>query len=310
MQSLLIELTALLSCWLCIAAWQRDRTARGRRLFIAISAACCIWSAASLGQLHGALAPQDVDRMAFLAILPLPSLWLALALVVRGSPIVARAPWALGLLLAPGAFCFTLLFQDAETAAWFAANDPAGEWQAGPLFWANAGYAWAQALIASSLFVASARTLRTRRERFRRIAVGLLSLSPMLGNAFYVLSGLPGLDPTPVLLGASLVVLRSELFSGDLLQALPVSQQDLVNQLPRPLILTDHSGRVTEINPAAEACLAVAKADALERHVDGLLEEAAFAPEFERWSLVADGREAGFILLPKRPKADDEETPE
>ena len=309
MQSLLIELTVLLSFWLCLAAWQRDRSARGRRLFIALCAAACIWAAAGLGDLHGALDPDQVDRLAYLAILPLPALWLALALVVRGSPIVQRAPWGLLLLLTPPAVCYVLLFQGPELSSWFLRNAADGEPRPGPLFWLNAGYAWLLAGLGSLHFLASARALRTRPERVARVAVGLLSTTPMLANAFYVMTGMPGIDPTPILLGASLVGLRSELFSGDLLHALPVSQHDLVSQLPRPLILTDLVGRVTEINPAAEACLAVAKADALDRNVDVLLSEASFAPQFERWSLVADGREAGFILLPRRRKDDDGELP-
>lgn len=306
MYPMLIELTVLLSFWLCLAAWQRDRLARGRSLFIAMCAAVSIWSAAELGRAHGALGPEAVDRLAFLAILPLPSLWLALALVVRGAPIAQQAPWALALLLAPGAVCYALLFQEPEVAGWFLRIDE-GQALTGPLFWANAGYAWMLAGLGSFHFLMSARQLRSRRERIMRVCVGLLSATPMLVNAAFLITGMPGIDPTPILLGACLVGVRSALFSGDLLQALPVSQHDLLSQLPRPLILTDLTGRVTAINPAAETCLAVAKADALDRNVAGLLEQASFAPEFEHWSLVAHGREAGFILLPKRPKPGDGE---
>ena len=305
MQSLVTELSVLLSFWLCLSAWQRDRTARGRRLFIAMSGLVCVWGAAGLGQVHGALPPGGADRLAFLAILPLPALWLGLALVVRGSPLVDRAPWALGLLLVPGAVCYGLLLQGPQLAHWFLLSGPYGVSRPGPLFWLNAGYGWALASLGSLHFLLSARSLRSRRERAKRCLVGALSIAPVVGNVVYVSWGLPGIDPTPILLAATLVALRSDLFSGDLLQALPVSQHDLVSRLPKPLILTDLHGRVTEINPAAEACLAVAKADALDRHIEGLFEQASFAPEFERWSLVAHGREAGFILLPQRARATD-----
>jgi PAS domain-containing protein len=309
MQALLIELTALLSFWLCLATWQRDRTARGRRLFIALSALVGIWSASGLGRIHGALDPVSVDRLAFLAILPFPTLWLCLALSVRGSPLLERAPWVLALLLAPGAVCYALLLQGPDLAGWFVTSGPLGQSQPGPLFWLNAGYSWMLSGLGSFHFLWSARSLRSPRARLKRRIVGVLSFGPMIANGLYVLWGLPGVDPTPILLGATLVALRSDLFSGDLLQALPVSQHDLVSRLPKPLILTDLSGRVTEINPAAEACLAVARADALDRNIEGLLEQATFAPEFERWSLVAHGREAGFILLPRRPKPPGLEAP-
>lgn len=304
MQSLLFELTALLSFWLCLNAWQRDRSARGRRLFIALTGTVCAWSTAWLGHLHGALGHDAIHRIAYLGILPLPVIWLALALVVRGARIVERAPWALWLLLAPGAVCYALLFQEGEAAALFlsAGNGPAARLTPGPLFYANAGYGWLLASLGSYHVVMSARSLRSRRERVARVVAGLLTLSPMLGNAAYLAMGMPGLDPTPILVAACLVAFRSVLFSGNLLQALPLSQHDLLSQLPEPLILTDGSGRVIEINPAAEACLAVVKADALDRNVEGLLEQSDIAPEFERWSLVADGAEVGSILLPMRPK--------
>jgi PAS domain-containing protein len=265
-------------------------------------AAVCTWSAAALGGLHQAVDPLAMDRLAFLAILSFPALWLWLALVVGGSRLTERAPWALAVLLAPGAGLYALLLQGPEIAGWFLTSGPYGEAQTGPLFWLNAGYSWMLSTLGTLHCFWSARSLRAPRERFKRRAVAVLSAAPLLGNAVYVLWGLPGIDPTPVLLGATLVALRSNLYAGDLLQTLPVSQHDLVSQLPEPLILTDLTGRVTEINPAAQTCLAVARADALDRHVEGLLEQASFAPEFERWSLVAHGREAGFILLPRRPR--------
>lgn len=298
----LLELTALLACWLCLSAWQRDRTIRGRRLFIAMCLAVFAWSAGALTETLEAVTPADVDRLAYLGILVVPPLWLALALVLRDAAIAERAPWALALLLAPGCGLYVLLYQDPAISAWFTSVHADGTETFGPLWWLNAGYAWTLTILGTLHFGWSARSLRERRDRIRRITVASLTAVPLVANVAYVAAGLPGLDPTPILLGAWLVLLRSELFSGDLLQALPIAQHDLLSQLPTPLILTDLAGRVTEINPAAQACLGVAKADALERNIEALLEDAAFAPEFDRWALVAQGREAGQILLPARAK--------
>jgi PAS domain-containing protein len=172
----------------------------------------------------------------------------------------------------------------------------------GPLWWVHSIYGWCLAFLACFQLALSARQLRHVAHRFRRVALSVSGAVPLLANLVYVHTGAPGLDPTPMLLAAWLVGLRSDLFSGDLLQALPVVQHDLVSQLPTPLILTDRGGRVTEINPAAQASLGVLKADALDRHIEALLEGAAFAPEFDRWPLVAQGQEAGSILLPAAEK--------
>lgn len=299
MTALLLELTALLSFWLCLAAWQRDRSARGRRLFITLCGAVFLWSAGSLAETVGAMPRTEAERLSYPGILALGPIWLALALVVRGARIAERAPWLLLVMLAPGAAVYSLLFQEPETAAWFMSSAPGGETRFGPLWWVHAGYASILAAVGSCQFGLSAKRLRSGRAKLRRVSLTALGVVPLVASAIYVWTGVPGIDPTPMLLGAWLVGLRSELFSGDLLQALPVAQHDLVSQLPTPLILTDLAGRVTEINPAAQACLGVTKADALDRNIDALLESAAgFAPSFERWALVAQGKEAGSILLP------------
>ncbi len=202
MTELLLELTALLTFWLCLAAWQRDRTARGRRLFIALSACVFAWTTASLADAHDALLPGDVRRLTYLGVLALPALWLALSLVVRGSALAERAPWALAATLAPGACCYVLLFQAPDLAAWFIGQAPGGEPVYGPLWWANTGYSWVLAGLGSLHFFLSAGRLRARRDRIRRVCVAVGSTLPMLANAAYILSGMPGLDPTPILLGA------------------------------------------------------------------------------------------------------------
>jgi len=304
MIELLLELTALLALWLCLTTWQRDRTAPGRRLFIALSGAVFLWSAGSLAAQTGGLDPRAAGHVSLPGMLAMPGLWLALALVVRGSHAAKRAPWGLAVILAPGALGYALHLLGPERIPALLAGE-AGDGIAADLRWLHAGYAWSLGLLGALHFGSSARSLRHRSDRVRRFALALLCAAVVAGSAAHVLVGLPGPDVTPVLLGALLVALRSELFSGDLLLAVPLSQLDLLSQLPTPVILTDLAGRVTAINPAALACLAVAKADALDRNLEALLEQAAFAPPFERFSLVARGREAGGILLPARPKSED-----
>jgi PAS domain-containing protein len=311
----LLELTALLSFWLCLTTWQRDRTTRGRRLFIALCGAVFFWTTGILAETLGAMSHTEAGRLSNLGLLFLAPTWFALALVVRRAPIAERSTWALALILAPGAAIYVLLLQEPELAGWFMVSAPGEQTQLGPLGWLHAGYAWCLAALGAYHFGRSAQRLREDRDKLRRVALAVAGCVPLIASVVYTTTGAPGFDPTPMLLGAWLVTLRSELFSGDLLQALPLVQLDLVSQLPTPLILADPAGRVTEINPAAQACLGVTKADALDRNIDAMLESAAFAPAFDRWPLVARGREAGSILLladakrgeepPESPSAED-----
>ena len=296
MVELLFELMTLLTVWLCLSTWQRDRTAPGRRLFMALCLAVSLWSAANLATVRGALPPQMVDRILYLGVLTVPVLWFALALRGRGAPVAARSMGLVALLLAPGAACYAILLA-GDPQGWFLRRTASGASELGPLWWAQAGYAWAIASAGSVQFIRGALQTGDREARIRRLGAGITSLTPILGNLLFAGWGNSNLDPTPFFLGATLVTLRSALYAGDLLQALPISHHDLLSHIPTPLILTDLDERVTEINPAAQLRLAVDRRDALERRLDTLLEDAPDPPEFERWPLVAEGREAGHIHL-------------
>jgi hypothetical protein len=146
--ALLFELMTLLTVWLCLSAWQRDRNAPGRSLFMALSLGVALWSAANLATLHGALPPRVVDRILYLGVLTVPVLWLALALRVRGAPVAERAAGPIALLLSPGAACYVILLA-GDPDGWFLRRDGDGAAQLGTLWWLHAGYAWAIATAGS-----------------------------------------------------------------------------------------------------------------------------------------------------------------
>jgi PAS domain-containing protein len=297
----LFELMTLLTVWLCLSAWQRDRNASGRRLFMGLCLAATVWSAAALATIRGALPPGAIDRILYLGILTVPVLWFALALRARGAPIAERAIGPLALLMAPGAACYAILLA-GDPGGWFLRRGGDGAIQLGPLWWAYAGYGWAIATAGSVQFIRRALQTGERDARIRRLGAAITSLTPILASLVYAGWGHSNVDPTPLFLGATLVTLRSDLYAGDLLQALPISQHDLVSHIPTPLILTDLDGHVIEINPAAQLRLGFARSDSLGRGLDAILEDAPDPPDFERWPLVAAGREAGCIhlIVPKK----------
>lgn len=296
MVELLFELMTLLTVWLCLSAWQRDRNAPGRRLFMGLCLGVAVWSAANLATVRGALPPAVVDRILYLGVLTVPVLWFALALKVRAAPIVERAIGPASLLMAPGAACYALLLA-GDPEGWFLRRGAIGTAELGPLWWAHAGYGWVIATAGSVQFIRGALQTGERDARIRRLGAGITSLTPILGSLVFASWGNSNVDPTPLFLGATLVTLRSALYSGDLLQALPISHHDLVSHIPTPLVLTDLDDRVIEINPAAQLRLGIARVDALDRSLDAILKDAPDPPDFERWPLVAAGREAGRIHL-------------
>jgi PAS domain-containing protein len=307
MLALLYELMTLLMLWLCLSTSQRDRSAPGRHLFMALCLGVSLWSAAHLATDRMALPPWVADRLLYLGVLSVAPLWFALVLRVRGRPVGERSAGPIALLLAPGAACYALVLT-GDPEGWFLGQADGGV-TFGPLWWAHSGYAWAIATTASVRFVRGALQMPETEARIRRLGTGLMSFTPILGSLAYVAAGLRGDDPTPLFLGATLVALRSELYAGDLLQAIPVSHHDLVGHIPTPLILTDLDDRVTEINPAAQVRLGITRSDALGRRLGAIRREALESAELERWALVAAGREAGHILLIRPRKKHGAEVP-
>ena len=114
-------------------------------------------------------------------------------------------------------------------------------------------------------------------------------------------------DPTPLLLGAALLALRSAIFSGGLLQALAVSQHDLIQQLPLGVILTDRRGVVIDVNPAAERRLCVSRASAVGRTLDAILSEAESHVCADVVPIFSQDREAGQLVLIDPPGKEEDE---
>lgn len=292
----LLELTLLLAFWLIVQTSHRDRATRSRGLFIALAGAVFVWNLGVLLALEGALPPVWVDRVSYAGVACIPALWLGLALEVAGSRRIRRRPWLPALWALPQVFAYALLWFP-QLAHWTLVTDPGGATTPGPAWWAAAAWAWGLALCGSGVLVRSA--LRGRRHPRATVRLGLAAaaLAPLLGNLAYVATGMLGPDPTPLLLCAALVVLRSALFAGDLLGGVPVSQHGLIEALPVPLLLTDRYGTVIAANRAAEARLGIDRRDAFLRSLDAVVREARDEPRVDLWPLVAGGREIGCVVL-------------
>lgn len=302
----LLELTLLLAFWLVIQTSHRDRATGTRGLFIALTAAVFVWGLGVLLGLEDALAPVWVDRLSYAGVVCIPALWLGLALEVAGSRRLRRRPWLPLVWALPQLLAYALLWVP-ELAHWTLVSGPGGEVTLGPAWWGAAVWAWGLSLAGSAVLVRSALRGRRHPRASVRLGLALAALAPLCGNGVYVATGMQGPDPTPLLLCAALVVLRSALFAGDLLGGVPVSQHGLIEALPVPLLLTDRHGTVIAANRAAEARLGIDRRDAFLRSLDAVVREAREEPEVAPWPIVAAGSEIGSVVLldssVKRPGA-------
>ena len=164
-------------------------------------------------------------------------------------------------------------------------------------------YSLTIATAGSLIFVWAGLTQRRLPHAKRLLLVGVMGLVPVLGNAGWIAAGRNWpIDPSPLLLAVALLGLRSAVFSGGILQALPVSQHDLIEHLPFGVLLTDRRGTVIDVNPAAERRLGISEAHALGRNLEAVMASADAALSIESVPVTSAGREAGHLVLLDPPR--------
>ncbi len=298
LSGLVLEMLALLALWQCLGAWQWDTATPGRRAFIPLALASALWCVGELcaeRELLGTLASQ---RIAYLGALALPPLWLGVSAHAARLDMARRAPWFAGLLLAPQGVIYALLYAGPWSHLFLSPPDASGQAVSGPLWWVNLVYSAALVATGACVLVTSAVRDRDTGRWDLRLLAGIASLVPLAGLVAPALGLVPATPLlAPLLFGAALLALRSAVFAGGLMQAMPISQRDLIHQLPLGVILTDPRGVVLAVNLAAQRRLGIPARYALGRTLDGVLDEVGDELLIEVTSVRSGKREAGQIVL-------------
>ena len=300
-----LELTTLLAFWLCLSLWQRNFQVAAQRLFIGLTLACAAWCLGDICYWSGLLDALDADRISLLGALAIPALWLGLAAHVADIRAFNNRPWLVLVLMLPCAASYPLLYIDAWTD-WFLRIEPDGSTVFGPVLWYVTAYSWTLTGLGSALLLVAAVNLRGPGQWPRRIGIVLAGILPLAADAVFLnLEASWKHDLCPVALGAALLMLHGAIFSGGLLNTLPISQLNLVTHLPVPILITDRYGTVIDVNPDARAHIGMTVHRMLWRRIDEVLRDIPGQPEPDVWPLVARGREIGQIVLLDPPgKAD------
>jgi PAS domain-containing protein len=294
--ALLLEAVLLLALAVGLGVWQRDSATTGRVTFCAVCLAGVTMTLGELLVLRGVTGEYLADRIKYAGVIALPPLWLGFAAHVARVDVARRIPWFPLLLGVPGLLCYAIMWS-GRLGSLFVTSVEGGEDVYGPLWWAANFYGQTLALGGSLLLASTA--LRSRRNPFRtsRLLLACASLLPVFGNALYV-GGLLSwpYDPTPLMLGAVLLVMRGAVFEDSLLEPLPVSQRALIHQLPLALILTDRRGQVVEMSDTAGNRLGVSESFALGRSLDEVLGWSEPTP-FHALDLTRRGASSGQLVL-------------
>lgn len=267
------EATAVLMLWLALSVWQRDRRTPGALFFAVLCAAVMLWCLADVGFYGGLLGAEARNRIAFLGILTIPACWVGVAAHSAGLPLVRRVAWSPALLWLPGLVLYLTLFAGPWADLFVVSNGSAGD--EGPLFDAWTAYAYALLAFGTGVFVVGIWRWPGERRLPRAVALVAGVTIPVLGNAVHVLGihRFP-IDPTPVLIGAAALPLRSAIFRAGFFDVVPVEQQDLLMRLPIGIVLADDQRGILQINRRAQEILGISRDLALGRSIEALLAEA------------------------------------
>jgi signal transduction histidine kinase len=267
-----------------------------------------MWAIGELVIRHGG-APEEVllgRRILYLGTALLPIGWIWTAAVAAQADWLRRAPWRLALPALLQAFFYSCLYWD--TRGWFVAwsqQTPAF----GPLFWAHAGLSWTLIGLGVVYFFGAAVRLRKASPE-RMLSISVAALAPLLGNIVYLIAQ-PGVgnDPTPILLGFGILLIRLAVLESGLTPFLPVARRDVIEQLRVGVLVADLDGRIVDANPAAgwilrkdigagtqlDAVLAGAAADTTRSIEVQTFPVSGSFGEVGRCAVLTDRTEAGLL---------------
>lgn len=293
---LTLELATLLALALALGVVQKNRTTPGRISFVVLALACMLWSLGEVLLLRGVVSGVVAERVAYAGMLALPALWLGFTAHAAGLEVARRVPWFGAIFLLPGA-SFYLLLYSSHWGSLFVTTAQGGAAQYGPLWTFWAAYAHLLAIGGTALLIVTAVRWPHREQVAQPIVLGVAPLFPLAGNLLYHWTGAAWpADPTPILIGIALLALRSALFPGGMLQTLPISQRELLHQLPFGLILTDRFGTVIEINDVASSRLQTTENHIVGKSLGSALAATGVVP-LRSTPLRHSGRAIGEIVL-------------
>jgi PAS domain S-box-containing protein len=287
-----LGLGTLLSLALAAYAWRRRRHVPTAVVFTVFNLAVAFWTGVYMLELCSAQpAALFWANTAYFGIVIVPASWLVFALLFSG-----RGQWVtrrvLALLCIEPAATVLLAWTNPWHALFRRSVHVIPSWEPGPAFWAHTVYSYALVL-AGTLLVARCVTGGPRLWRGQSGVLVAAALAPLAANAIYLsgLSPLGNLDLSPFGFGLASLAVTWGVFRERLLDLVPVARDVVLERLTDAVMVLDSSERVVDLNPAAEALLGRAAADAVGQRLGGLLEG------------LAEGIGAGEIVLGAPPAA-------
>ena len=292
-----LSIGALLSVGLALYAWGR-REVPGAKYFALSMVAVAAWSAASaMTYLSASLATKILwTDLQYIGITVVPFAWLlfSMAYTGYGERIIPRVVGLLALhpLLTNLAIWTNGSHRLFRIEAWLVnvgSQETLGNTM-GPLFWLHTAYAYG--LLLAGFYLLARYHLQTASPYRRQGAALLIALVVPWGANVATLLGpatLAYVDLTPFAFAVSGAVIAWALWRHRLLDLVPVARDAAMRSLSSGVIVLDPSGRVVDLNPAAEATVGLAAKAAVGQDFRDVLPEAGYL--LSRYRDVNEGRD-------------------
>jgi len=235
--------------WMALDLFSPERRRRSLSLgFLGITAG--LWAFGDLLELS-AHAPQQIviaRSFTYVGACFIGACWLWVSLQAARPRWWVRRPWLIALAFVPSALFYSCVYWDHQ--GWFV------DWAThdrGPLFIAHTAWSWSLIAIGIAGFGQAARRLR-KASRARMIVLLVGTLTPLVGNAIYLVYGTP-IDPTPLLLGFGGLLIRYAIVDAGMTFFLPLGRNDVVEQLEVGVVVADLENTVVDANQASHVLL-------------------------------------------------------
>ncbi len=269
-----MQLTSLLSIYLgtvavtllvALQTWQRRRTPGARQLTILMIAAALWASADGMALLSWSLQAKIAFAMiSHIGIQSIPVFFFLFVLSYTGEEKVSSSRWLWLIWVVPFLSLVAVFTNERHYLFWsdFRLVETAfgieHDITHGPLFWLSAVAAHTLLIVGTLLLV---RYLaRSTYRYYLRTAVIIVALAiPCVTNYLYLADIVSWLDPTPVALSLTGILLAWAILRLGLLRIVPVARAQLVERMGEGMIVVDTSGNIVDFNPAALALLQIEK---------------------------------------------------
>ncbi|MBT3346675.1 MAG: PAS domain-containing protein, partial [Gemmatimonadetes bacterium] len=282
------SLPLFLATVVCVALlpyiWRRRASPGAPPLFMLLSAVG-FWS------LGNALEIATVDlamkllwaKVSYVGIVLVPGTWLVFALEYAGRGNRARR-YAWLLAIEPVAVMVLIWTNDQHHLHWSGASllYEHSYWFAevayGPAFWVHAAYS--NALLIAGTVVLVRRLLTESRLYRTQLGVVLIGLAfPWASNLIYLLgwNPYPFVDPTPFAFMVTVLAFTWGLYRHALFELVPLARAAIVEKMDEGILVLDESGRIVDLNAAAERLVGRPGSKLLRRRLSDILPEMSAA---------------------------------